>query len=392
MPKLLVVLLLSYIVFISGCANQDTSGKLHLSPQYYNFLQPTFEQYVDVTDQWLRTNRKFLSNDQEKELQLNMPFSQGDKNSDKAILLIHGLGDSPFSFHDIAKVLVKEGFYVEVLLLPGHGSSFEHMQDVEYQDWQNIVNHYVNLLTNKYNDVWLGGFSTGANLASIYYLDNKKDNQLSGLLFFSAAFQSLNPTLEKVFPYFAIFSDGLVHPETNLARYSSLSFNGMAEYVESAELFRQKIKTQTVDIPTLIVMSEHDSIIDSNVIANIYTQHFTHPSNRFIWYGDKVHQQQSFASYPMNLPKFNIRTASHMSALFSQDNFYYGIHGEKKICMNNLSEEDAAYCAAGNPVWFSAWGYEEEGKVFARLTWNPYFADLEKQIIEILDDSDNLAK
>ncbi len=81
-----------------------------------------------------------------------------------------------------------------------------------------------------------------------------------------------------------------------------------------------------------------------------------------------------------------------MSALFSQDNFYYGIHGEKKICMNNLSEEDAAYCAAGNPVWFSAWGYEEEGKVFARLTWNPYFADLEKQIIEILDDSDNLAK
>jgi hypothetical protein len=30
-------------------------------------------------------------------------------------------------------------------------------------------------------------------------------------------------------------------------------------------------------------------------------------------------------------------------------------------------------CLAGEPVWYSDWGHREPGKVFARLTFNPYF-------------------
>jgi hypothetical protein len=30
-------------------------------------------------------------------------------------------------------------------------------------------------------------------------------------------------------------------------------------------------------------------------------------------------------------------------------------------------------CLNGEPVWYSDWGHREPGKVFARLTFNPYF-------------------
>ncbi|WP_300176697.1 hypothetical protein [uncultured Aliivibrio sp.] len=56
---------------------------------------------------------------------MNMPFERGDRNSKKAILLVHGLGDSPYSFSDLATTFSEQGFYVQVLLLPGHGSKPE---------------------------------------------------------------------------------------------------------------------------------------------------------------------------------------------------------------------------------------------------------------------------
>ena len=68
-----------------------------------------------------------------------MPFERGNTKSKKAILLVHGLGDSPYSFSDLATTFAKQGFYVQVLLLPGHGSKPEDMHLTTYQDWQNIV-------------------------------------------------------------------------------------------------------------------------------------------------------------------------------------------------------------------------------------------------------------
>ena len=375
-------LLLLPVVGCSVFSNQ--SKPLHLSEQYYNYLQPSFDQYLAETKDWLSEHRAFISDNHEKELTMNMPFERGDKHSKKAVLLVHGLGDSPYSFSDLATTFSDQGFYVQVLLLPGHGSKPEDMYLTTYQDWQDIVDHYANLLKKDYQEVWLSGFSTGANLTAIHALNNE---DIDGLVFVSPGFESLNPTLEKLSSVVSVFWDGISKTENNFARYSSISMHGMAQYSDSAVAFRNTIANKEITIPTLIAISEADSIINSQATAEFFADKFVNPNSQLIWYGDQQSLliKQRTQAYPMTLDILHISTASHMSPLFSPNNSYYGKKAEKRICTNSLDDEQTRSCKQGENVWFSAWGYQEEGKAYARLTWNPYFDNLDNEINKLVN-------
>ncbi|USD68280.1 alpha/beta fold hydrolase [Vibrio sp. SCSIO 43136] len=372
------------VLVLIGCSTVGSERQpLNTSEQYYDYLQPTFDQYVDATTQWLESHRSFISDDRKRELGMNAPFAKGDVNSDKAILLVHGLGDSPFSFSDIANSLVEQGFYVQVVLLPGHGSDPLHMNMVNYQDWQDLVDHYANLLKQDYQQVWLGGFSTGGNLVSIHTIDNQG---VAGLMLFSPGFKTVTPFLEKLTPLVGLFTDGWFAEETNMAKYSSGPIASALAYSESAEIFRKKIDQTNIDVPTLLVASEADSVIDAKALHQYFHKNFTHENSKLVWYGD-TDQLATLAKtevYSMHRDDLKISTASHMSSLFAPTNAYYGQHGEKLICENNLSSKDTKACQSGEPVWFSAWGYSEKGRVYARLTWNPYYSQLESTIKEMV--------
>ncbi|MDR9829220.1 hypothetical protein RCJ22_26885 [Vibrio sp. FNV 38] len=43
-----------------------------------------------------------------------------------------------------------------------------------------------------------------------------------------------------------------------------------------------------------------------------------------------------------------------------------------------MSSSDVEACNQGEQTWFSTWGYKEADRIHARLTWNPYYAELEK--------------
>lgn len=61
-----------------------------------------------------------------------------------------------------------------------------------------------------------------------------------------------------------------------------------------------------------------------------------------------------------------------MGILFSSENSLYGSEGSERICLNSMDGEERKACESGAKLWFSAWGYHEDGKVHARLTFNPY--------------------
>ena len=374
--KLLFAISLAALVLMGCSSVNETHQPLHTSSEYYDYIQPSFEQYVDTTSEWLSENRAFIAEDHSKELSMNVPYSKGDPTSEKAILLVHGLGDSPFSFSDISTSLVEQGFYVQVVLLPGHGSNPEHMKLVHYQDWQTLVDHYANLLKQEHDQVWLGGFSTGGNLVSIHALDN---DGVDGLMLFSPGFQTVTPFLEKFTPFVALFTDGWNAVENNFARYSSAPINSALAYSESAQVFRDKIEGRELDIPTLLVTAEADSVIDSQALYDYFENHFTHPNSKLVWYGEQKQSDELGKTqvYSMHRDDLRISTASHMSPLFAPENSYYGEKGEKIICENSFSKSDTEACENGEPTWFSAWGYTEKGRIHARLTWNPYYAELE---------------
>lgn len=362
---------------LMGCSSvAEQHEPLHTSAEYYNYIQPSFDQYVETTTDWLEENRAFITEDHQKELAMNAPYSKGNPNSDKAILLAHGLGDSPFSFSDISNSLAEQGFYVQVVLLPGHGSNPQHMSLVNYKDWQTLIDHYANLLKQDYDQVWLGGFSTGGNLVAIHALDN---SGIDGLMLFSPGFQTVTPFLERLTPLVAMFTDGWTAEETNFAKYSSAPINSALAYSESAKVFRDKVADRKLDIPTLLVTAQADSVIDAEALRDYFENHFTHPNSQLVWYGEgsQFDEATNTQIYSMHRDDLKISTASHMSPLFAPENSYYGENGEKIICENSFSKSDTEACENGEPTWFSAWGYTEKGRIHARLTWNPYYAELE---------------
>ncbi|HAV44205.1 MAG TPA: esterase, partial [Halomonas sp.] len=64
------------------------------------------------------------------------PFELKQADSRKAVLLIHGLTDSPFTYHDLAQVYYQQGYTVRTILLPGHGTAAAALQEVDADDWR----------------------------------------------------------------------------------------------------------------------------------------------------------------------------------------------------------------------------------------------------------------
>ena len=107
----------------------------------------------------------------------------------KGILLIHGLGDSPWTFVDIAAELSKRGYLVRTVLLPGHGTRPEDVMYVTADDWRQVVRQQADAMRRDVDTLYLGGFSTGANLALEYAYDHA---DVAGLVLFSPGFKSLS--------------------------------------------------------------------------------------------------------------------------------------------------------------------------------------------------------
>jgi alpha-beta hydrolase superfamily lysophospholipase len=98
-----------------------------------------------------------------------------------AVLLIHGLSDSPYSMRGLAEAFLAQGYYVLVLRLPGHGTIPAGLVDVTWQDWYGAV-----VLAAKYaaakagpgKPFVAGGHSTGAALLALYSLRTIADPAL----------------------------------------------------------------------------------------------------------------------------------------------------------------------------------------------------------------------
>ncbi|HEX5052515.1 MAG TPA: alpha/beta fold hydrolase [Planctomycetota bacterium] len=69
----------------------------------------------------------------------NRSYEQVPAEVRGAVLLVHGLSDSPYSMHALADWYFARGFYVLSLRLPGHGTLPSGLLDVRWQDWYEAV-------------------------------------------------------------------------------------------------------------------------------------------------------------------------------------------------------------------------------------------------------------
>ncbi len=342
----------------------------------------SFADYRNATLAQLREQRAFQQEDQTFELAWNAPHEWRPADLPagaapaKGVLLVHGLGDSPWSFHDVGAALAAQGYLVRTVLLPGHGTRPEHLLDVTVDQWRQVVREQAAALQAEVGQVYLGGFSTGANLVLEYAYGQP---QVAGLLLFSPGFKS-STSMDWLAPILAIFRPWLLSPEgrpmQSTVRYLTTPTNGFAQFYRSSQAARQLLDDRPYDKPVFMAVAQHDSVLDTGYLLDTFQRRFTHPASRMIWYGAPpaglVDTTRVFVRDD-RLPAQRISQFSHMGLLFSPANALYGPDSTQRFCWNGQDPLAMHTCESGGQVWYSDWGYREEGKVHARLTFNPYF-------------------
>lgn len=367
---------------LAGCAGEP-------SPDRMPEGQPNFDSYVWDTKAFVAEHKYFVTDDHTAEIEGNSPFEMKPAHPNgQAVLLIHGLGDSPWTFRDIAKTLSDKGYLVRAILLPGHGTKPADMIGVTSDDWESAVAQQVGYLKKKYPKIWLGGFSTGCNLA-MQYADAHPQN-VEGLILFSPAMQ-VRTALIKLAPIADLFVTWLRSPEKRTQgdapfKYNTVPMDGIVAFKHTMDASNDILTNKKISMPVIVMMSEHDSIINTQSLVKAFDRALTNPASEIIWYGKLPEEQYSskVVVRPDYLPDMRIKSFAHMSLPFSPQNSWYGENGKFRYCRNSMSSKDVQACQKDPDVWFGAWGTHDGEHSFARLTFNPYYDWQSKEILKVI--------
>ena len=156
-----------------------------------------------------------------------------------AVVLLHGLTDSPYSLRHIARRYREHGYVAVAIRLPAHGTVPAALTDVEWEDWSAATRLAVREARRRIGPsrpLHVIGFSNGGALAMQYALDALGDDKLTRpdrLVLISpmigitemARFAGVFGW-PAIFPRFARAAWLSVTPEFNPFKYNSFPING----------------------------------------------------------------------------------------------------------------------------------------------------------------------
>jgi alpha-beta hydrolase superfamily lysophospholipase len=156
-----------------------------------------------------------------------------------AVVLLHGLTDSPYSLRHVARRYRARGFVAVAIRMPGHGTVPAALTEVEWEDWDAATRLAVREARRRVGaakPLHIVGFSNGGALAVKYALDAIDDERLArpdrlilispmiGITSF-ARYVGI-AALPAMFPAFAKAAWLGIVPEFNPFKYNSFPVNG----------------------------------------------------------------------------------------------------------------------------------------------------------------------
>jgi alpha-beta hydrolase superfamily lysophospholipase len=99
-----------------------------------------------------------------------------------AVVLLHGLSDSPYSLRHVARIYAAHGYAAVGLRLPGHGTVPAGLASARWQDWQaatRLAVREAQRLAGPGKPLHIVGYSNGGALAVQYTADAARDSTLA---------------------------------------------------------------------------------------------------------------------------------------------------------------------------------------------------------------------
>ena len=232
-----------------------------------------------------RYTKNSLSNPKRWPQNWNKSFEMPVDDPKMAVLLIHGMSDSPYSLHTQAEYLHKQGVYVVGIRLPGHGTIPSGLLDASWEDMAAVVKIAMQHLKEKvpHKPIQIIGYSTGAPLALHYTMEALKNHSLpqpEKLIFYSPAI-GVSPAAKfavlQKWTGILLNSDKLawnaVLPEYDPFKYGSFSINAADQVYQLCKTVQKEFdnlkETQKKNFPSVLAFA---SIVDATVsIPDIIT-------------------------------------------------------------------------------------------------------------------------
>ncbi|WP_213992849.1 alpha/beta hydrolase [Sodalis sp. dw_96] len=209
-----------------------------------------------------------------------------------AVVLLHGLTDTPYSLRHIAENYRQRGFVAVGIRLPAHGTVPGALTKVKWQDWTaatRLAVREAKMLSGKDRPLHIVGFSNGGALAMKYTLDALDDPALakpSRVILISpmigvtrfARFAGI-AGWPAFFPAFAKAAWLGIVPEFNPFKYNSFPVNGGRQSFELTRVLQQQIARDARNNklaslpPVLTFQSVMDSTVSTRaVVTALYEQ------------------------------------------------------------------------------------------------------------------------
>ena len=194
-----------------------------------------------------------------------------------AVLLVHGLSDSPYSMRALGETFLHLGYHVVVLRLPGHGTIPAGLREATWQDWMAAVDMAAKYTAGRASGkpFLAAGYSTGAALLTLYaarVLDDASLPRPRRLYLLSPAigisgFSSLTRVIAGLsfLPYFDRSAWLDVLPEYDPYKYNSFPVNAGKQIYLLTRALQSALAAQAdrlAEMPRILVFQ---SIVDATV-------------------------------------------------------------------------------------------------------------------------------
>ncbi|REG81138.1 alpha/beta hydrolase [Marinomonas pollencensis] len=355
----------------------------------------SFSAYEARANAFLQTHKEWVKEqDSAREVSAVMPFElQPDPEECAAspkvgVLLSHGLSDSPFSMRDPARALQAACYQVRVILLPGHGTRSSDLLFVDEDDWRDAFQSAADVFKQEVDVLYVGGFSTGGALAAEYAWQNPQS--VAGVILFSPLFK-INSSIDWLSPMLSYFKDWLDnYPTDDFAKYASIPVPAIASAYRLAKDVRNRLIDNPQAIPVFMALSEDDQTVDATVSKTVFKKAMVSSKSQMLLYSRLQPNANTdrVRIYNTNWPQQRILGLSHMAIHGDPQNTYYGEQGRYRICSWYL-EEPLNYqaCRSDQANWFGekSEALLEKSKHAARVSWNPTFDSLMKQVSNFIE-------
>lgn len=235
--------------------------------------------------------------------------------TDLGILLIHGFTSTPGSVAGWAEGLHQAtGATVVAPLLPGHGTRWEDLNQVTWQDWEKTVLGAFDNLARTHAKVAVGGLSLGGALACLVTLRRPQAVALvlvNHLMWLGNPALPLAPLVKLLTPSMAAVAGDIKKPGVLEPAYDRVPTGGVDQFRRLLNFVRPKLGD--IRLPVMIFKSREDHVIPQKSATKTFDRLGT-DWIEMVWLEDSYH----VATLDNDLPVIVDRSAAFLKDVVSR--------------------------------------------------------------------------